>query len=241
MNIKDKIVIVTGASSGIGKATAELLTSKGTKVALASRSTEKLIELSKKLPGSFVVPVDMTKTESIIKMIEDTKQHYGRIDILVNNAGRGGSWENVENININDFEDLLELNVMGPIVAMQQVIPIMREQNEGVIINIGSGTVKTIREGGSVYPGTKILLQYVSKVARKELEKDNIVVSIIHPFITKTNFFTNMERKGSEVPSITKNLIALSDEPEKVADSILSAIETGIEEIDMTVGKIRST
>ncbi len=238
MNIHNKIVIVTGASSGIGLAAAKLLAEKGAKVALVSRDTKTLEKIAKEIPESFVVTADMTKKDDIINMIEKTKNHFGRIDVLINNAGRGGSWQNVENIDISVFKDLLDLNVMGPIIAMQQVIPIMRKQGGGVIINIGSGTVKMLREGGSVYPGTKVLLQHITKVARKELEKDNIIVSIVHPFITKTNFFTNSDRKGNE-PAMATNLMAMADEPEKVAESVLTAIETGVEEIDMTIGKMR--
>lgn len=241
MNIQNKIVIVTGASSGIGLATAKLLAERGAKVVLASRNTEVLKKESKGIPNSFVVTTDMTKFSDIKKMIKKVIGKFGRIDVLVNNAGRGSAWEAIENINIEEFRSLLELNVMGPIVAMQEVIPIMKAQEGGgCIVNVGSGTVKMLSRGGSVYPGTKVLLEHISKVARKELEDDSISVSIIHPFITKTNFFANSSRKGPE-PVIPSNIMALADEPEKVAENILKAIETGVEEIDMTTGKARSS
>jgi len=231
---KDTVIIVTGASSGIGMATVKLLAKKEVKLALVSRNIKILEDLSKEIPNSFVVTCDMTKAEDIIEMVRKVKEHFGRIDVLINNAGRGSTWENVENIDLKEFKDLLELNVIGPIIAMQEVIPIMRSQGNGSIINIGSGTVKMLREGGSVYPGTKVLLEHISKVARKELEKDNIFVSIIHPFITKTNFFKNIQ--GNE-PALNSNLMSMADEPEKVADKIIEAIETGIFEIDMTKDK----
>ena len=143
MNIQNKIVIVTGASSGIGLATAKLLAEKGAKVVLASRNTEVLKKESKGIPNSFVVTTDMTKVSDIKKMIKKVIGKFGRIDVLVNNAGRGSAWEAVENINIEEFRSLLELNVMGSIIAMQEVIPIMKAQEGGgSIINIGSGTVK---------------------------------------------------------------------------------------------------
>src|ERR1035437_5370503 len=89
MNFKDKVAIVTGASSGIGLATAKLLSQNGAKVVLAARSLLKLQELSKKLPDSLVIQTDMTKEEDIKKMVQQVFKHFGRIDILVNNAGRG--------------------------------------------------------------------------------------------------------------------------------------------------------
>jgi NADP-dependent 3-hydroxy acid dehydrogenase YdfG len=240
MEIKDKVILVTGASFGIGEATARLLASKGAKVALAARSEDKLRELARDLPSSFPIVVDMTNVLSINKMIAEVKRHYGRIDILVNNAGRGTSWTPVENIDLDEYRDLMELNVYGPIIAMQQVIPIMREQGGGAIVNIGSGTVKMVRPGASIYPGTKILLQHISRVARQELEKDHIVVSIVHPFITKTNFFSTMERSGNG-GSVSPALLATGDEPETVAQKIEEAITTGVEEIDMSSNRVPAT
>ncbi len=120
--LSGKVAIVTGASSGIGLATARLLASHGVKVALVSRSKEKLEKLSAELPGSLAVPADMTEIPQVKRMVEVTREHFGRIDILVNNAGRGYDAP-VELIDIGIFRYIYDLNIIGPIVAMQQVIP----------------------------------------------------------------------------------------------------------------------
>ena len=115
MNIKDKVAIVTGASSGIGLATAVLLAKNGAKVVLAARSKDKLATLAKKLPHSLAIPTDMTKENEIKQMINSAKKHFGRIDILINNAGQGYDAP-VENIDIDTFHKLFNLDIVGPLI-----------------------------------------------------------------------------------------------------------------------------
>src|SRR3989344_8351013 len=118
MNVKNKITIVTGASSGIGLATAKLLTTKGAKVALVARSVKKLIKLSKTLPNSLVVPADMTKETDIKNMVKKVFKRYTRIDILINNAGQGYDAP-IEKINSKTLGKVFNLDLIGPLIAMQ--------------------------------------------------------------------------------------------------------------------------
>jgi NADP-dependent 3-hydroxy acid dehydrogenase YdfG len=129
MNLQDRVVIVTGASSGIGLATAKLLAKQGAKLALVSRSKEKLEQLSAELPNSLAVPTDMTRVYEIEGMVRKTMEHFGRIDVLVNCAGQGYDAP-VEKTNVDTFHRIFDLDVVGPLVAMQQVIPVMRKQVE---------------------------------------------------------------------------------------------------------------
>ena len=139
MQIKDRVFIVTGASSGIGLATAIALSERGAKVALLARSAEALQELARKLPGSLPVTVDMTQFERVRQAVRAVHQQYRRIDGLVNNAGRSYA-ASVEEIDPAMFDEIFHLNVLGPIVAMQAVIPLMRAQGSRSIVNINSGT-----------------------------------------------------------------------------------------------------
>ena len=200
MNSKDlsgKVAIVTGASSGIGLATAKLLAGQGVNVALVSRSKEKLEKISKELPGSLAVPADMTKIPQITRMIKKTREHFGRIDILVNNAGQGYDAP-VEKINIGTFRYIYDLNIAGPLVAMQQVIPIMRNQGGGTIVNISSGTALMHLPDMSAYSSSKRALAGISMAARQELKDDAIVVSVVYPYITATDFEKNTIRESPQ-------------------------------------------
>src|SRR6266403_318370 len=127
MNVRDKVAIVTGASGGIGLAIAQLLSEEGAKVVLAARSAEKLAELEKNIPDAFAVPTDMTKLEDVRNLIAKTKEKFGRIDILINNAGQGLRAP-IEKIDLDEYRNVMELNVFSVLEAIQEVIPIMREQ-----------------------------------------------------------------------------------------------------------------
>jgi short-subunit dehydrogenase len=193
MDIQNKNAIVTGASSGIGLATARLLTERGARVALVSRSKERLDELSTELPNSIAVPADMTRIPEIKGMVQQIKKHFGGVDILINNAGVGYDAP-VEKIDINLFHYIFNLDVVGALVAMQEVIPIMRRQGGGAIINISSGTALMHLPNMSAYASLKRALSDISLTAREELKEDNIVVGVVYPYITLTNFERNTIR-----------------------------------------------
>src|SRR5215469_15253272 len=118
MQIKDRIFIVTGASSGIGMSTAHTLSDRGAKVALLARSADALKVLAQQLPGSLPVTADMTQFDRVRDAVHDVHRHFGRVDGLVNNAGRSYAAA-VEEIDPALFDEIFHLNVLGPIVAMQ--------------------------------------------------------------------------------------------------------------------------
>lgn len=223
MQAKGRVFIVTGASSGIGLATSKALSDCGAKVALLARSTDTLQKLAQQLPDSLPITADMTKFDLVREAIRTVHQHYGRIDGLINNAGRSYAAA-VEEINPALFDEIFHLNVLGPIVAMQAVIPVMRAQGAGSIVNINSGTAFMTLPQYSVYSSSKRALLGFSLTARAELEKDHIIVSEIYPFITATNFGKNRMGKPSSGPPAA---YAEGDKPEFVGGLVLQAIEEG--------------
>ena len=190
LRIDGRVFIVTGASSGIGLATARVLTARGGLVALIARNTQALDDLAATLPGSLAVTADMTNFEGIRRAIADIDRHYGRIDGLINNAGRSYA-ASVEEIDPAVFDEIFHLNVLGPIVAMQSVIPVYRRQGGGSIVNVNSGTTFMIIPKYSVYSSSKRALSGFSLTARAELADEGIVVSEVYPAITATNFGKN--------------------------------------------------
>ncbi|MFY9750397.1 MAG: SDR family oxidoreductase [Methanoregula sp.] len=229
--LQGKTAIVTGASSGIGLATARLLAKNGVRVGLVSRSKVVLEELSGTLPGSRALPADMTKIPQVKKMVASAQKEFGRIEILVNNAGQGYDAP-VEKTNISTFRYIYDLNVIGPLAAMQAVIPVMRALGGGSIVNISSGTALMHLPGMSPYSSSKRALAGISLAARQELEADHIVVSVVYPYITLTNFEKNTIH-ALPVPEGTREPGGRyqPDPAEFVAQKIVAGIVSGEAEI----------
>jgi short-subunit dehydrogenase len=232
MEIKDKVIIITGASAGIGRATARSLAREGAKIVLAARSRDALEELAKELPGSLAVETDMTKEKDIDNLIAETIKKYGRIDVLVNNAGQG-IYGAVEKVGVEDYRKIFELNVVGPLLAMQKVIPLMCAQGGGAILNISSMVSKAYYPYLGAYASTKYALNALSLTARVELEKDHIVVGIMLPGMTDTDFGTNAiksDEVAKGMQSRYRNEELKPDSPEHIAQRIKFAIESGAAE-----------
>jgi short-subunit dehydrogenase len=233
MKVRDKVTIVTGSSSGIGLAVAKLLSSKGAKIALVSRSKDKLEKLSVEIPNSIAIPADMAKAFEVKRMVREVANQFDRIDILVNNAGVGYD-AFVEKIDIDAFHYIFDLDLVGPIVAMQQVIPYMRRQREGAIVNVSSAVSLMNLPNNAPYASIKRALAVVSLTAREELKEDNIVVSVAYPYITLTNFERNTIR---DIPvPVPENEVEPHgpfppDTAEYTAQKIVEGIESGEAEI----------
>lgn len=222
MEIAGKVFVITGASSGIGLATAKALSAKGGKLALLARSTEALNQLASELPNSLAVTVDVTDFPALRAAIADAQQHFGTIDGLINNAGRSYA-ASVEEIDPQIFDEIFHLNVLAPIIAMQAVIPVMRANGSGCIVNINSGTAFMTIPQYSVYSSSKRALVGFGLTAREELAPDGIVVSQVYPFITATNFGVN--RMGATTGPASD--YSQGDTAEYVADIIVKSIEEG--------------
>lgn len=234
MEIAGKVIIITGASEGIGAATAQLFARRGAKLALVARSEEKLRALASACSEALVVPTDMRDEQAIRAMVSRVEQHYGRIDVLINNAGQGMHVP-VEQADLQQLRSIFDLNVIGPLAAMQAVIPIMRRQGGGVIVNISSGTTKMTLPGLAPYASTKHALNALSLTARLELAKDHISVVVVYPGIVATAFHDHLANGQWQRPEGTWQNRAGSRPPvftaDEVAETILEAVQTEVAEI----------
>jgi NADP-dependent 3-hydroxy acid dehydrogenase YdfG len=237
MEVQGKVVIITGASAGIGLAAARVFTQQGAKVALVARSADLLQKIAAELPGSLAVPADLSQIDRIPQVIDTIHAHYGRIDVLVNNAGRAFHTP-IEHADAQLYRQLLDLNVVGVLRAMQCVIPIMRKQGGGVIVNISSGLSKRIVPGVGPYASTKYALNALTLTARAELATDNIQVGLVIPGrISNTSFHDNGMVQPIHHQSAPPAGIAPANAPqmrmdtaEEVAAKILEAVQTGAAE-----------
>lgn len=230
MEIKNKVVIVTGASAGIGLATARALAAAGAKVVVAARSIDRLTQLSEELRHTghevLIVPTDMRQPAEVTHLIETAFQRYGRIDVLINNAGQAVAGT-VADLDLDHYRQVIELNMFGPIYAIQASVPKMRANGGGIIINISSMVSKMHIPGLGGYASTKAALNMLSDTARGELAADNIRVITVYPRMTATDFGRNslgnrqmrQQQRAHAAPEV------VVDSPEYVAGKILEAIQ----------------
>jgi len=194
MEVKGKIVIVTGASSGIGEATAREFAKEGAKVVLAARRVDRLESLAKEIAAmgtgaeALVVQADLSKLEDIQSLIAKTLERYGRIDVLVNNAGFGRlDW--LENLDpVKDIQSQFDVNVLGVIQTTRQALPIMIKQRSGHIINMCSMAGLVATPTYTVYAACKHAVHGFSEALRREVKPWNIDVSMIYPGGVTTEF-----------------------------------------------------
>ncbi len=233
MEIEGKVVILTGASQGIGLATSRHLASLGARLVLAARSADALEALAKELPGSLAVPADVRKDADVSALVDKTVKHFGRVDILVNVAGQA-MWAPVADIDLAHYRDLLELNVIGYLRTMQAIIPVMRSQGGGMIVNVSSMVSTMYIPNLSGYASTKYALNALTLTARAELEPDGIVVSLIRPKLVETDFGRNAAMPEPDFLRDRANPSAPPmDTPEFVAEKIAELVRSEAAELNL--------
>lgn len=187
--LDDRVALVTGASSGIGEATAEALAAEGASLALAARREDELTDLADRLASegveTLVVPTDVTDEGQVENMIETTTEELGRLDIIINNAGVM-LLEPVIEADRANFRQMVEVNLLGLMNATHAALPIMEDQGTGHIVNISSVAGRQASASGSGYNATKFGVNGFTEALRQEVNNDGIRTTLIEPGIVDT-------------------------------------------------------
>ncbi len=220
----DKVVVITGASAGIGAAAAELLASRGMKVVLVARRKEALDAVAAKCDGNaFVVVADVTDRDAVRRVVESAIERFGRIDVWINNAGVGITRMPSE-LTDEDVDEMMRLNVKSALYGMQEVLPHFKSRNDGQIINVSSmlGRIPfaTFR---SAYCGAKHFLNALTVAFRSEVQQTHpgIQVSLLSPGVVRTEFGVRARHGG-----VDSRQLPGSQSAEEVAAVIASTIDS---------------
>ena len=184
-----KTTLITGATSGIGMATAKLFAAKGYKLILCGRRTERLNELKSELNTEVhTLTFDVRNREDVFKALESIPSEFHDIDILLNNAGNAHGLSSIQNGNLDDWDAMMDGNVKGLLYVTKAILPNMIARNSGFIVNIGSVAAKEVYPNGNVYCASKHAVDALSKSMRVDLAGHNIRVAAIHPGAVETEF-----------------------------------------------------
>lgn len=226
-NLTDKIVLITGASSGIGEACAELFAAAGARLILAARRTDRLQDVSRRLEEKHgreicSIALDVRDVGVVARVLEDLPSKWAGIDVLVNNAGLARGLEPLPDGDARDWDEMVDTNIKGLLYVTRAVVPGMVERGSGHIINLGSIAGSEVYPNGVVYCSTKAAVEVISRGLRMDLVGTQVRVTNIEPGMVETEFsavrFHGDEERASKVYEGVKPLTAID-----VADTILFA------------------
>jgi NADP-dependent 3-hydroxy acid dehydrogenase YdfG len=241
-NIEGKVVVITGASSGLGEATARHLAAQGASVVLGARRLERLQALADELNNqggkALAAETDVTDPNQVQRLVDEAVQTYGRVDVIINNAGLMPH-SPLERRKIDDWNRTIDVNIKGVLYGIAAVMPYMQEQKSGHIINVSSVAGHKVRAGGVVYAATKHAVRVISEGLRQEVKPYNIRTTVISPGAVDT------ELPGSATEAdVAQNLQNYYDEFAIPADSFARAVAFAIsqpEEVDINEILFRPT
>ena len=225
--IKDKVVIITGASSGIGYATALSLAKEGAKLVVGARRTDRLESLVKAIEENngeiLAQKLDVTKKSDCDDLVNTAIKKWGKVDVLVNNAGLM-PLSFVKNLKVDEWDQMIDVNIKGVLYCTAAVLPHMRESKSGHIINISSVAGRIVFPAGSVYCATKHAVTAFSEGLRQELSpRNNIRVTTIEPGVVSTELTNTITDESLEkFVETSKQMEALK--AEDIASAIIFAI-----------------
>ena len=187
----NKIALITGATSGIGKATAQILAQNNYNIILCGRRQNRLNELEKELNQFTKVhslSFDVSDKNAVFEAINSLPESFSKIDVLINNAGNAHGLEPIQNGDIDDWDTMIDINLKGLLYVSKAIIPKMIEHKSGHIINIGSTAAKEVYTNGNVYCATKHAVDAINKGMKMDLNPYGIRVGAIHPGLVETEF-----------------------------------------------------
>jgi NADP-dependent 3-hydroxy acid dehydrogenase YdfG len=241
-NIEGRVVVITGASSGLGEATARLLSAQGATVVLGARRVERLRSLAGELTGgggkALAVATDVTDHEQVSKLVEAAVETYGRIDVMLNNAGLMPH-SPLERLKIDDWDRMIDVNIKGVLYGIAAALPFMKEQKSGHIINVSSVAGHKIRPTGVVYAATKHAVRVISEGLRMEVKPYNIRTTVISPGAVATELVDRITE-----PDIRESVRQMTDEMALPAETFARMVAFAMgqpEEVDVNEILFRPT
>lgn len=226
--LKDRVVVITGASSGIGEATALAVASKGAKVVLSARREGRLIETVQTIHNSggqgTYLKTDVTSYNEVQALADFAIKEFGRIDVWVNNAGVM-PLSFVNKLKVEEWDQMIDVNIKGVLYGIAAAVPVMEKQESGHIINVSSVAGHRVGVGGAVYSGTKFAVRAITEGLRQELSPSaNIRTTIISPGIVETELQQTITDTDA-LNALKQRATNAPLEPKNIADAILYAIE----------------
>lgn len=238
--IEGKVVVITGASSGLGEAAARRLSKDGAKVVLGARRVDRLRALAKELllDPSAVMQTDATKREQVDNLVAQAVKSHGRIDVIINNAGLMPH-SPLERGKVEDWERMIDVNIKGLLYGIAAALPHMKAQKSGHVINVSSVAGHTVRPGGAVYSATKHAVRVISEGLRQEVKPYNIRSTIISPGAVATELPQSIT-EADVAAGITKFYNEYAIPAESFANMVAFAVSQP-EEVDVNEILFRPT
>jgi NADP-dependent 3-hydroxy acid dehydrogenase YdfG len=225
LNIQDKVIVITGASSGIGEATARLLAERGAKVVLGARRTERLAVIAEEINGAGgqaqFRALDVTDQQDVQRFVDFAVEHYGRVDVLVNNAGVM-PLSRLDALKVDEWNRMIDVNIRGVLHGIAASLPLMQRQRAGQIINIASIGAYAVSPTAAVYCATKYAVRAISEGLRQEVGGD-IRVTVIAPGVTESELAESISDEGGREEMKSFRKIAIPSEA--IARAIAYAVE----------------
>jgi NADP-dependent 3-hydroxy acid dehydrogenase YdfG len=241
-SIEGKVVVITGASSGLGEATARLLSAQGASVALGARRVDRLQSLADELTGrgakALAVTTDVTHCDQVQRLVDAAVQTYGRIDVMINNAGLMPQ-SPLERLKIDEWNRIIDVNIKGVLYGIAAALPYMKQQKAGHIINVSSVAGHKVEPGFAVYAATKHAVRALSEGLRQEVKPYNMRTTVISPGAVATE----LPNSATE-PDIAERLRKFYDEIAIPAESFARAVAFAIsqpEDVDVNEILFRPT